>query len=1009
MNRKIKDFIRRYVLSDKIPLEGKMINIIYLSGISFASVALVTRIFMGASVFLLLVVLGVVISIASLMYICNHFRLYAICSRLTIIVVCDILLPAAYFALGGVASSAAAYFVLSVVIIVLLASGKSGAAFLTTHIILVIACYYASYRFPNLVVRQGEFFIYEDFRVYLDHIQSILIIGGCVGVIIKIQNKIYLMERAKADRSRRQVLLRDKLLHMVNNAAVILLASDESQFEESLRKSMESMARCVEVDRICIWKNPEDKAAPRYEKMFEWISDSDSDSGIARDRPDMQTLPFYFNGLPRWERKFSKGQPVNGPLKSLSPAEWNMLPSSELVSILAVPVFLQDHYWGFVSFGDYRKERRFSAHEEDILQSGSLLIANAAARNEMTRNLIQAREEALASTKTKSEFLARISHEIRTPLNAIIGLSEVELGKNTGLHSETMDNLENIYISGTTLLNIINDILDVSKIESGRMELVPVEYTLSNMINDAVSLNVVRIGSKPIVFELVLDETIPSLLYGDELRVRQILNNLLSNAIKYTRAGRVTLAIGYERDEDSIRLICTVKDTGIGIRREDMGKLFSEYNQVDSGSNRNIEGTGLGLSITKNLVELMSGSISVESEYGHGSVFSVWVRQKIVSEKPLGKETAESLKNFKFKNQTREKNKNLVRKPMPYARVLVVDDVVTNLAVAKGMLMPYGMIVDGVTSGRMAIEFLRKENVRYDAVFMDHMMPGMDGIEAVRIIRNEIGSEYARNIPIIALTANAIVGNEQMFLSNGFQAFLSKPINVLTLDKVLNEWVRDPQREASCRETAAVPVFSSPELDATDPLWELKPAGIDVEAALQRLDGKRENYIEILRAFFLHTPAQLERLRDCTQESLRDYAITVHGLKGASYGICADGPGKQAAELEAAAKAGRLDAVLELNAPFIETMEKLTAAIEAVISPLLSGGNSPKPRRDEPDGALLSDLLDACKNYDFETMAKILSNLEDYAYESGGDLVNRLREDLDNLEYESFRKRLEAR
>ncbi|MDR1894132.1 MAG: response regulator [Spirochaetales bacterium] len=1003
MKNGLKNIFHRFIFSDKIPLEGKLINTIFLSGIIFASAGVITRIFMGASIFLLLVVLAIVISIACLMYICNHFNLYTLCAGITIVLVCDILLPAAYFTLGGVASSASGYFILSVVIIVLLSKGKSGIIFLGIHITIILLCYYISYLYPNLVIRLADLLIYENPLAYWDHIQSIFIIGGCIGLIIKIQNKIYLMERGRAEDSHRQVLLRDNLLHLVNNAAVILLASGEDQFEESLIKSMEDMACCVDVDRICIWKFRGPGELPRYLKMYEWLRSGDP----RRKNKNVGTLPEYFEGIAHWEYAFSQGRPFNGPVKSLSAEERNLLPNSSVLSVLAIPVSLQDEFWGFVSFGDYREERHFSVQEEGILQSAGLLIATAVARNEMTENLIQAREEALISTRAKSQFLARISHEIRTPLNAIIGLSEVELGKSTGLYTESMNNLENIYNSGTTLLNIINDILDVSKIESGKMELVPVEYALANMINDAVSLNVVRVGSKPIVFELRLDETIPSRLFGDELRVRQILNNLLSNAIKYTREGRVILDIGFRREEDRIELICAVRDTGIGIRQEDMEKLFAEYNQIDTESNRTIEGTGLGLSITKNLLEMMSGSISVESEYGRGSAFTVRIPQGIVNDEPLGGETAASLKNFRFKQQNRERIKNMVRKPMPYARVLVVDDVVTNLAVAKGIMAPYGMIVDGVTSGKMAVEFLRKENVRYDAVFMDHMMPGMDGIEAVRIIRNEIGTDYARNVPIIALTANALVGNEQMFLDNGFQGFLPKPINIQTLDSILNQWVRDPARETSL-EDAVVPPPPSPELEMDDSLWELKLAGINVEAALDRMNGIRESYLEILRAFVRHTPAQLNKLPLNTAETLGEYAITVHGLKGANYGIGADEAGHGAAALEALAKAGQFEAILEGTPPFIKTMEKLIAAIEAVTGSLRSGPEEgPKPRRDEPEAALLADLLEACKRYDMETMERLLSVLEGYAYLSGGDLIAELREDLDNLEYDTLRKRLE--
>jgi signal transduction histidine kinase/HPt (histidine-containing phosphotransfer) domain-containing protein/AmiR/NasT family two-component response regulator len=983
-----------------------MVNTIYLSGMVFAVLAIFTRIALGAGPLLLLVVLAIVLAILGLMVAYNRFHLYTLCSWGSIIILCDILLPAAYFALGGVASSAPAYFVLSMVIIALLSKGKSGLVFFITHIMWIILCYYISYRFPHLVIRLGDFPIYQDPRIYFDHIQSILIVGGCICFIIKIRNKLYLMKEDK-------ILLRDNLLHMVNNAAVVLLSSDEDHFEESLRTSMESMARCVDVDRICIWKNQTEEETPRYIKVCEWLNGS----GLQWDQGDVETLPFYFDGLPRWEKEFSRGRPVNGPLKTLSPRERSLLPSPNLLSLLAIPVFLQDRYWGFISFGDYRKERSFSAQEENILQSGSLLVANAAARNEMTKNLIQAREEALANTKAKSEFLARISHEIRTPLNAIIGLSEVELGKNTGLRSETMDNLENIYNSGTTLLNIVNDILDASKIESGKMELVPEEYTLSNMINDAVSLNVIRIGSKPILFELRIDEGIPAKLYGDELRIRQILNNLLSNAIKYTREGRVSLDIGYEREGDHIWLICAVEDTGIGIHREDMENLFAEYNQVDSGANRMIEGTGLGLAITKNLVEMMSGSISVESEYGRGSVFTIRVCQKLVNEEALGREAAESLKNFRFKNQSRE-TKNLVRRPMPYARVLVVDDVVTNLTVAKGMMAPYEMMVDGVTSGKMAIEFLRKQNVIYDAVFMDQMMPGMDGIEAVRIIRNEIGTEYARTIPIIALTANALVGNEKMFLEKGFQAFLPKPINAFTLDAILNEWVRDPEREAALRGSAAAegpaegPEPAAPPGIDPEGSWlrEHPVEGLDLAAALVLYGGSGAAYIPILRSFTGHTPVLLEKMDAHLQSSPSDYAVEVHGLKGSCNAVCAGETAALARELEAAAKEGRFDLVRARHGELRQLALDLTARIAALLGEW-EAEHPPEAReqRAEPDRALLARLSAAAAAFNSSVIEELLGELEQYRYETGEDLLRRLRKQAENFDYAAIHEELGKR
>jgi CheY-like chemotaxis protein len=383
-----------------------------------------------------------------------------------------------------------------------------------------------------------------------------------------------------------------------------------------------------------------------------------------------------------------------------------------------------------------------------------------------------------------------MSHEIRTPLNAVIGLGELELRKD---HPQgTRDNLNKMYNSAQILLAIINDLLDISKIESGRFELIPSAYSVSELVSDVVNINILRIGSKPIKFILNIDETIPVMLYGDELRVRQLFNNLLSNAFKYTLEGTVELSVSYERD--TLMLICTIRDTGIGMKQESLKRLFEDYYQADAGSNRHIEGTGLGLAIAKRFAGMMGGDISVESEFGKGSVFTVHIRQGIVDAAPLGEETAGNLRELRFINMGR--NETGPAFTVPECRFLVVDDVDINLEVARGMIEAYEATVDCVLSGREAVELLRAGSSgesgvpRYDAVFMDHMMPGMDGIEAVRIIRNEIDSEYARTIPIIALTANAIIGNEDMFLERGFNAMLAKPMEVNKLEEVLAKYGR---------------------------------------------------------------------------------------------------------------------------------------------------------------------------------------------------------------------------
>jgi signal transduction histidine kinase/CheY-like chemotaxis protein len=408
--------------------------------------------------------------------------------------------------------------------------------------------------------------------------------------------------------------------------------------------------------------------------------------------------------------------------------------------------------------------------------------------NEQNIRLDELRSNAEAASEAKSTFLANMSHEMRTPLNAIIGLSELALRKD--LSTAAKNSLNKIYDSGKNLLAVINDILDISKIESGRLELVPVEYDTATMINDTVNLNKVRIGAKSLELIVNADSTLPKKLFGDELRIRQILNNLLSNAIKYTIDGTVELKITAEsKSAETVQIKFSVIDTGIGIRKEDIPSLFSEYHQLDLESNRHIEGTGLGLPITARLTELMGGKIEVDSEYKVGSIFSVVLKQEIVDPSPIGDETVAALKDSSYSSNRRANADNFVFTPLPDANVLIVDDVEINLEVAKGMLEPYKLHVDFAFDGAEAVDIIRNSETHYDLVFMDQMMPNMNGIEAVRIIREDIGSEYARNVPIVALTANAMSGTKEMFVENGFQDFLAKPIDPKTLNDIITKWI----------------------------------------------------------------------------------------------------------------------------------------------------------------------------------------------------------------------------
>ncbi|MDR0220313.1 MAG: response regulator [Lachnospiraceae bacterium] len=404
---------------------------------------------------------------------------------------------------------------------------------------------------------------------------------------------------------------------------------------------------------------------------------------------------------------------------------------------------------------------------------------------ERTAELEKQTIAAVRASQAKSDFLADMSHEIRTPMNAIIGIAQISL-QRADLAAWQKEALERIYNAGSSLLGIINSILDLSKIEAGNLELNPAEYELPSLINDVAQINAIRIAGKPIEFLIDADEKLPFRLYGDELRLKQILNNLVSNAIKYTAAGYVKLAVSHSGAGEDVMLSLRVEDSGQGLKPEDKERLFSKYLRFNIEENRSTEGTGIGLTITKSLVQMMEGTITVESEYGQGSVFTVTVRQRALADETIGPECSQRLRNFSLADERHKRGLQITHKPLPEAKVLVVDDVETNLYVAEGLLAPYQMHVETVASGFEAIEKIGAGG-SYDIVFMDHMMPLMDGLETTRKIR-ELGYKGV----IVALTANALVGAAEMFKQDGFDDFISKPIDVKQLDDCLNRYIQRP-------------------------------------------------------------------------------------------------------------------------------------------------------------------------------------------------------------------------
>ena len=607
-----------------------------------------------------------------------------------------------------------------------------------------------------------------------------LVIILLVGVILIIGLVSF---RAKDKKRNKQIEKSDSLLRAVNAAASVILASgDGASFEDSLMAGMALMGRCLDVDRVQLWQNATIGGELCFIHKHEWLSET----GMEKT-PVPIGLTFRYSDKPGWHEMFLRGEHINGPFSMLPENDQIFLSTYEIKSIVVIPLFLQEQFWGFFSIDDCRAERIFTDDEIDILRSASLMLASAINQTAMTQDIQAtaaqleiALSESNQANLAKSTFIANMSHEIRTPMNSIIGFSELAI--DTDIKPETKEYLESIITNSNWLLTIINDVLDVSKIEAGKMELESVPFDLHEIFTHCQTLTVPKAIEKGLVLHFYAEPVIGKKLLGDPTRLHQIFINLLSNAIKFTNIGAVKLSSFItESTGDECTVCFEIRDSGIGMSPEQIEKVFHPFTQADSSMTRKHGGTGLGLSITKNLIELMGGELMVESTLKVGSKFSFELKFKTM--------------NMPSYTSVQSKIASIDR-PTFSGEVLVCEDNLMNQRVIYEHLLRVGLGVEVAENGKEGIEMVRarKESGArpYDLIFMDIHMPVMDGLEAAPHI-----AELNTDTPILAMTANIMADDLSLYKSVGMIDCIAKPFTSQELWRCLLKYLTPVNTVAS--------------------------------------------------------------------------------------------------------------------------------------------------------------------------------------------------------------------